>query len=131
VDYPIRPEIWESLREANRLLARIQFAAGAERAISPHEPPVLMMAEGDISKLDSAPWEVGRTTLFSNHPVGGCAMGRKREKSVVDSHMKMHNLENVYVVDGSVFPTSPGVGPQEGILALAHWAADQIAAAIR
>jgi choline dehydrogenase-like flavoprotein len=131
VDYPIRPEIWESLREASRVLARIQLAAGAERAISPQNPPVLMLSEGDTAKLDTAPWEAGRTNLFSNHPVGGCAMGRKREKSVVDSNMKMHELENVYVVDGSVFPTSPGVGPQEGILALAHWAVDKIAAAIR
>jgi choline dehydrogenase-like flavoprotein len=131
LDYPIRPDTWEALREANKVLARIQLAAGAERVWSPHEPPEVLLHPDDVSKLDAAPWEPGRVSLLSTQPMGGCAMGKDRESSVVDSRLKLHDLDNVYVVDGSVFPSGLGVGPQETVMALGHWAAEHVAASIR
>ncbi len=131
VDYPIRPEIWEALREASKVMARIQLAAGAEAVYSLHEPPVVIRSEADVAKLDAAPWMPGRVALFTAHVMGGCAMGRDPERSVVDPTLRYHRLENLYVVDGSIFPTSLGVNPQETIFAIAHWAAEHIGAAIR
>jgi choline dehydrogenase-like flavoprotein len=127
LDYPIRPEVWEALREGAKAMARIQLAAGAEAVYSLHEDPVLMRREADVARLDQAPWLPARVGLFSAHAMGGCAMGADPKKSVVDSRLKMHQYDNVWVVDGSVFPTSLGVNPQETIFALAHWAADQVA----
>ena len=129
LDYPIRPEIWEALREGNKALARVQLAAGASVVYSFHENPVVMRTESDVALLDRAPWEPLRVGVFSAHAMGGCAMGRDPEKSVVDSRLKLHWLDNVWVVDGSVFPTSLGVNPQETIFGIAHWAADHIASA--
>ena len=129
IDYEIRPEIWEALREGSKALARIQFAAGAQVVRSFHESPVVMRSEADVALLDRAPWEALRVSVFSAHAMGGCAMGRDPEKSVVDSHLKVHWLDNVFVTDGSVFPTSLGVNPMETILGMAHWASDHIASA--
>jgi choline dehydrogenase-like flavoprotein len=83
-----------------------------------------------VEALDRAPWAPLRVPLFTAHVMGGCAMGRDPQKSVVDARLRLHQLENVYVVDGSVFPTSLGVNPQETIFGLAHWASEHIAAAI-
>jgi choline dehydrogenase-like flavoprotein len=127
LDYPIRPEIWEALREGAKTLARIQLAAGAEAVYSLHEGPVVMRREADVALLDQAPWLPARVGLFSAHAMGGCAMGGDPKRSVVDSRLKMHHYENVWVVDGSVFPTGLGVNPQETIFALARWAADHVA----
>jgi choline dehydrogenase-like flavoprotein len=69
-----------------------------------------------------------RVSLYSAHPMGGCAMGKDPARSVVDSRLRHHALENLWVVDGSVLPTSLGVNPQLTIFALARWAADGIAA---
>ncbi len=129
VDYEIRPEIWEALREGSKALARIHLAAGAEVVRSCHENPVVIRSEADVALLDRAPWEPLRVSVFSAHPMGGCPMGRDPERSVVDSRLKIHWLDNVWITDGSVFPTSLGVNPMESILGISHWAADQIASA--
>jgi choline dehydrogenase-like flavoprotein len=128
LDYPISPALWEALREGNKALARIQLAAGAERVFSLHDPPVELRSEADLAKLDAAPWEPMRVSLFSAHPMGGCAMGKDPARSVVDSRLRHHALANLWVVDGSVHPTSLGVNPQLTIFALARWAADGILA---
>ncbi|MEI7705330.1 MAG: GMC family oxidoreductase [Deltaproteobacteria bacterium] len=129
LDYEIRPEIWEALREGTKALARIHLAAGADEVRSFHEDPVVIRGEADVALLDRAPWEALRVAVFSAHPMGGCPMGRDPDRSVVDSHLRVHWLDNAWITDGSVFPTSLGVNPMESILGISHWAADHIAGA--
>ena len=130
LDYEIRPEIWEALREGQKALARIQFAAGAERGpLLPRGPGGDAPARPTWRCSTGPPGRPNRVAVFSAHPMGGCAMGRDPEKSVVDSRLKVHWLDNVWVTDGSVFPTSLGVNPMESILGIAHWASDHIAGA--
>jgi choline dehydrogenase-like flavoprotein len=128
LDYPISPALWEALREGSKAMARIQLAAGAERIVSFHDPPVEIRAEGDLARLDAAPWEPMRVSLYSAHPMGGCAMGKDPARSVVTPTLRHHGVENLWVVDGSVLPTSLGVNPQLTLFALARWAAEGIAA---
>ena len=45
------------------------------------------------------------------HQVGTLVMGEDPATSVVDRHCKAHQLENLYVCDGSVFPSSAAVNP--------------------
>jgi choline dehydrogenase-like flavoprotein len=89
-----------------------------------------MRSVDEISKLDSAPWEVNRVRVVTAHQMGGCAMGKDSKSSVVDSRLRYHELDNLFVVDGSVFPTSLGVNPQESIFGIARWAAQQVAAVV-
>jgi choline dehydrogenase-like flavoprotein len=42
---------------------------------------------------------------------------------VVDSDSKVHDWDNLYVCDASVFPTAITVNPQLTVMALAHRAA--------
>lgn len=51
------------------------------------------------------------------HVVGTCRFGDDPEKSVLNRYNKAHDLENLYVVDGSFFPTSGGVNPSLTIAA--------------
>jgi choline dehydrogenase-like flavoprotein len=129
--YDVPPPVWEALREGSKALARIHLAAGAEVAYSLHDDPVEVRLEADVARLDRAPWERLRVALFTAHLMGGCAMGRDPDRSVVDARLRMHGMDNIWVVDGSVFPTSLGVNPQETIFGVAHWAAEQIAPQIR
>lgn len=58
------------------------------------------------------------------HLLGTARMGTDPATSVVDPWGRSHEIENLYVVDGSVFVTSGGVNPTNTITALALRAAE-------
>jgi len=130
IRYPLTEPHWEAFRTACKEMARIQFAAGAKTVVTLHSPPLLMRSVDEISKLDSAPWEKLRVRVVTAHQMGGCSMGKDPSTSVVDNRLRYHELDNLFVVDGSVFPTSLGVNPQESIFGIARWAAQHVAAAV-
>ncbi|HAW60815.1 MAG TPA: GMC family oxidoreductase, partial [Pseudomonas sp.] len=59
-----------------------------------------------------------RTRLGSAHVMGGCAMGEDPSQAVTDSLGRHHQLGNLSIHDGSLFPTSVGANPQLSIYAL-------------
>ncbi|MFZ5470181.1 MAG: GMC family oxidoreductase N-terminal domain-containing protein [Myxococcota bacterium] len=129
-DYPLTERHLEAFRTACRETARLQLRMGAKRVYSLHFDPVVLESENDLPKLDAAPWEKLRLKVLTAHQMGGCAMGKSPHTSVVDSRLRYHGLDNLFVVDGSVFPTGLGVNPQETIFALARWGAQHVAAAV-
>jgi choline dehydrogenase-like flavoprotein len=58
------------------------------------------------------------------HFHGTCRMGDDPKRSVVDRWCRSHDVENLWIVDGSVFPTSGGYNPTLTILANAYRVAD-------
>ncbi len=130
IDYPISPVLAEAMRSAHGHMARIQFAAGARSVGTMHNDPVMMATIDDLPLLDKARYGALEHTIFTAHQMGGCAMGKDPASSVVDSSLRHHEVPNLFVVDGSVFPTSLGVNPSQTIYGLAHWAAAGVAAAL-
>jgi choline dehydrogenase-like flavoprotein len=59
--------------------------------------------------------------------MGGCPMGEDPNRSVVDSRGRHHELENLWITDGSVFPTGVGINPMLSIYAVARLFATEIA----
>ena len=55
--------------------------------------------------------------------MGTCRMGADAKYSVVKSSCESWDVERLYIVDGSIIPTSLGVNPQLTIMALAMRAA--------
>lgn len=51
------------------------------------------------------------------HQVGTCRFGSDPKTSVLDLSCKTHDLDNLYVVDGSFFPSSAAVNPSLTIMA--------------
>ena len=62
-----------------------------------------------------------------NHQMGTMRMGTHPDTSVVNGDQRFCGIPNLYVIDGSVFPTSGGYNPTLTIEALAWRAADRIA----
>ena len=54
------------------------------------------------------------------HLHGTCRMGDDPTRSVVDRWCRSHEVRNLWIVDGSPFPTSAGYNPTLTILANAY-----------
>ena len=128
LDYPITDYVWDGVRRAFASMAEIQFAAGATRVLPVHGNGRSFErwpeARDAIARFDLAPV---RTPLFSAHVMGGCAMGPDPHHAVVDVNGRHHHLENLHVIDGSIFPTSIGANPQLSIYAMAARLAESVA----
>jgi choline dehydrogenase-like flavoprotein len=60
------------------------------------------------------------------HQAGTCRMGNDPKTSVVDKYCRVHDVDNLYVVDGSVHVTNGGFNPVLTIMAIAYYASHHI-----
>jgi choline dehydrogenase-like flavoprotein len=120
LDYPLGPYVWHGVRRAFASMARLQFAAGAQQVMPIHDNGTVFdgvaAAERAITGFDLRPLV---TPVVSAHVMGGCAMGRDARRASVAPDGRYHHLANLYVADGSLFPTSIGANPQLSIYAVA------------
>jgi choline dehydrogenase-like flavoprotein len=70
-----------------------------------------------------------QTTGASNrgHVCGTCRFGNDPQTSVLDRDNRTHDLDNLYVLDASFFPSSGGINPSLTIVANSLRATDKIA----
>lgn len=64
--------------------------------------------------------------LESYHHLGGTRMSRDPREGVVDADLRLHGMENLYVLGGSVLPTGGHANPTFTIVALALRLADHL-----
>jgi len=130
LDYPLGARHYECFRAAMKAVAQLHLANGAREIRTSHVAQVRITSEGDLARIDAAPMGPNLFGLFTAHQMGGCRMGTDPSRSVVNPQLRHHLLENLFVVDGSVFPTGLGVNPMESIYGLASWAAEHVKAAL-
>ena len=116
LDYPLHDYLWEGMRRAWHAMADIQFAAGAV-AVSPAHLDAGFSATPEKARqaIDRLSLQPFKAALFSAHLMGGCGMGSDPAQSVIGPGGRHHHLENLSVIDGSIFPTSIGANPQLSI----------------
>jgi choline dehydrogenase-like flavoprotein len=107
------------LRQAIAASVRLALAGGAEEVLTLHTRPVAVRREADIAAIHSASVAPNDVTLFSAHLNGTCRIGRHPSDAGVKPNGERFGVRGLYVVDGSILPTAPGVNPQETIYALA------------
>lgn len=67
-----------------------------------------------------------KTLSGGQHQAGTCRMGSDPKTSVVDRDCRLHDVENVYVIDASVHVTNGGFNPVLTILANAYRTSERL-----
>jgi choline dehydrogenase-like flavoprotein len=68
----------------------------------------------------------GRGLSAGQHQAGTCRMGNDPKTSVVDRYCRVHDIDNLFVVDGSVQVNNGGFNPVLTIMALAYMASENM-----
>jgi choline dehydrogenase-like flavoprotein len=92
-----------------------------------------------LQTMDCEPRVLPRSLyLGKNVPIGGTAhqcgtvrFGRDPRNSALDVNCKAHDLDSLYVVDGSFFPSSGAVNPALTIIANALRVGDHLVERLR
>jgi choline dehydrogenase-like flavoprotein len=84
-----------------------------------------------LDRMQASLEAVGATDIFrqeddTNHLAGTARMGDDPAHSVVNSDCRTWDIPNLWICDGSVFPTTGGVNPSLTITSLALRTADRI-----
>lgn len=130
VGVPDQRRIVEALIRAGKVMEH----AGAEEVYTMHTPRVTYRPgskgshEEWAEKVRAAGAGKGALTFVSYHQMGSCRMGRDPSTSAIGPDNESHEVRNLFVADGSAFPTASGVNPMLSIYAIAHRAAGKIAA---
>lgn len=120
IDYVVNDYLWDGVRRSWLSMAEIQFAAGAKAVRASHvDSPWFTSWEEAKAGINALEFRSNAFTAGSAHCMGGLTMGEDQTRCLVDSNGKYHHLDNLYVFDGSVFPTSIGANPQLSIYGMA------------
>ena len=117
---------FERLLAGCRLAGEVMLAGGAKAVMLSSFPYEVFRSAAELNdRLIPAMFESSDLLLGSAHPQGGNAMSDDPKQGVVSADFHVHNVDNLFVCDASVFPTSVGVNPQITVMALAHYAANK------
>jgi long-chain-alcohol oxidase len=115
--------------------AQILEAAGARRIFSSqsrfvgYEPGRSTRVEF-MRESDACGWGAGRGMFGSFHIMGSARMGGTAADSACNPRGETWEVADLYVCDGSAFPTASGVNPMISIEAIAHMNASGLAASL-
>jgi choline dehydrogenase-like flavoprotein len=121
IEYEASREDRGALVEGLQVAGRIWFQAGVERVMPATFAWQEYRTPDSLSELPGRILESGDLLMTSAHPQGGNALG-----AVVDEDFRVRGLDNLYLCDASVFPTSVHVNPQLTVMGLAQYAAWRI-----
>jgi choline dehydrogenase-like flavoprotein len=134
VRYKLSPFDTAHLRTGIDGAAQILEAAGARRIFSSqskwvaYEPGSSGSRAQFMNDADAVGYGAGQCMLGSFHIMGSARMGGSPAASACDPTGQTWDVRDLYVLDGSAFPTASGVNPQISIQAIAHMCARGLAA---
>ncbi|HUS66937.1 MAG TPA: GMC family oxidoreductase N-terminal domain-containing protein, partial [Kofleriaceae bacterium] len=104
-----------ALLRGMRACAELMLAAGARTVVVPFARPIALSDPSGLDAIVAHGYRPLDPLLTAVHPMGTLALGR-----VVDARGRWNGLANLWVADGSLFPSSIGGPPQLTIYAAAH-----------
>jgi choline dehydrogenase-like flavoprotein len=115
---------------------RDDWGIPVSRLSGTNHPHALEVGRFIASKAEAWLREAGATTTWlklpgrglsgGQHQAGTCRMGNDPKTSVVNRYCQVHDIDNLFIVDGSVHVTNGGFNPVLTIMAIAYHASEHI-----
>jgi hypothetical protein len=128
VVYRMDKEDKKHLLDGMRICAQMAFEAGAREVMLPIFGMPTVKKKSDLDFLSEGKLHASRIECTAFHPLGSAKMSSVPERGVVKPTGETWSVENLFVCDGSILPTSIGVNSQVPIMSVAMMLARGIAA---
>jgi choline dehydrogenase-like flavoprotein len=119
VTYRMIPRDKKRLLRGIHIVAQMAFEAGAKEVMLPIFGTSTFKSREDLAFLEDAPPSAKRIECMAFHPLGSAKMSRDPRGGVVKPTGEAWSCDNLFVVDGSILPTSIGVNSQLPIMGVA------------
>ncbi|MBI5536787.1 MAG: GMC family oxidoreductase [Deltaproteobacteria bacterium] len=117
--YRMSPRDLQRLRRTITILGEIAFAAGARALYPPVFGVRSIQSVGELRRLEHEPIDARRIECIAFHPLGSARMSVSASEGVVSPTGETHEVQGLFVADGSVLPTSIGVNSQVPVMSMA------------
>lgn len=128
IQYNLDQRDLDRLQKGVVRLTELFRAAGARRVFpfvaGSHE----IATSADLAALAERKLRPGDIEITAYHPLGTCRVGTDPRTSVLGPDQQTHEVDSLYVMDGSAIPSSLGVNPQLTIMAMALRASERLSA---
>lgn len=135
--YRLTPEDAHTVMAGLLTNLRAMHAAGAVCLQAAHETQALYVRRGGedeerrfeayLAMVREAGVQVSKNQVISAHQMGSCRMSCSALEGPTSPSGELFEVENLYVADASVFPTSLGLNPMVTVAAIAHMIARNVA----
>jgi choline dehydrogenase-like flavoprotein len=119
ITYNLNRRDTERLQKAMAVMCEVFLAAGARR-VYPMLPGMEELSTlAEVRALRAMSLSPSSFDLSAYHPLGTCRIGTDPRTSVLGPDHEAHEVERLFVADGSAVPGPLGVNPQMTIMAMA------------
>ena len=131
-DYNLNDFDHDNLMHGMESLVRANYLAGAEEIMVATSPTMHWKKSSNedieefLNKVKAIKNQPFRMLLGSAHQMGTARMNPDPNLGVTDLNGKVHGLDNVFIVDSSVFPRCSGVNPMITIQSTSHFLTSMI-----
>lgn len=116
--YSMAPRDLARLRRGITILCEMALAAGAREVFTSilGAPPITSVDQA--RKLERSSIDARRIECMAFHPLGSARVANDPRRGVVDQEGEAFELPGLFVMDGSILPTSIGVNSQVPIMSM-------------
>jgi choline dehydrogenase-like flavoprotein len=118
VSYRLRDEDAGRLAFGIARAAEIHFAAGATE-VYPNIGRAPIISRGELAEFEATTFKPSELRLEAFHPMGSARIAANPAEGVCTTDGSVNGVDDLYVADASLFPTSVGVNPMMTIIAFA------------
>ncbi|MFT5433677.1 MAG: choline dehydrogenase-like flavoprotein, partial [Myxococcota bacterium] len=124
MSYHVNDHDRRQMIRGHAILARVYQAAGAEMVYPGVRKPFdRLRTEADVARFErdaGANMPALDIDITAYHPLGSCRMGADPNRFVTSGTGETHDVQNLFICDGSAVPGPLGVNPQVTIMALSE-----------